>query len=143
MFLRSKIRPRPFQNWYLLIKSVLSSDWLNFSDNSEFGIGNDWDDLKKRLSSVKKSCGEVCDQTIEGNIHRGPSLMWFFYTCYLPRQSAKQCTHAGISMTSLLTHNVAHSTRHSFRPKTNNQPIKKFLSLAFSCVKVFKNWTSF
>ena len=47
------------------------------------------------------------------------------------------------SMTFLLTHNVAHSTRHSFRPKTNNQPIKKFLSLAFSWVKVVKNWTSF
>ena len=30
------------------------------------------------------------------------------------------------SMTSLLTHNVAHFTRPSFRPKTNNQPIKKF-----------------
>ena len=26
-------------------------------------------------------------------------------------------------MTSLLTHNVAHSTSHSFRPKTNNQPL--------------------
>ena len=26
-----------------------------------------------------------------------------------------------VSMTSLLTHNVAHFTRHSFRPKTNNQ----------------------
>ena len=37
-----------------------------------------------------------------------------------------------ISMTSLLTHNVAHSTRHYFRPKTNIQPIKKILSLAFS-----------
>jgi len=36
------------------------------------------------------------------------------------------------SMTSLLTQNVAHSTRHSFRPKTNNQPLKKFLSLALS-----------
>ena len=36
------------------------------------------------------------------------------------------------SMTSLLTHNFAHSTRHSFRPKTNNQLLKKFLSLAFS-----------
>ena len=48
-----------------------------------------------------------------------------------------------ISMTSLLMHNVAHSTRHSFRPKTNNQPLKKFLSLAFSWVKVVKNWTSF
>ena len=29
------------------------------------------------------------------------------------------------SMTSLLMHTVAHSTRHSFRPKTNNQPLKK------------------
>ena len=49
------------------IKSVvLSSDRFNFSDNSEFGIGNDWDDLKRRLSSIKKSCGEVCDQTIRG-----------------------------------------------------------------------------
>ena len=30
------------------------------------------------------------------------------------------------SMTSLLMHTVAHSTRPSFRPKTNNQPLKKF-----------------
>ena len=37
-----------------------------------------------------------------------------------------------ISMTSLLTHNVARSTRPSFRPKTNNQPLKKLLSLAVS-----------
>ena len=36
-----------------------------------------------------------------------------------------------VSMTSHLTHDVAHSTRHSFRPKTNDQPFKKFLSLAF------------
>ena len=36
------------------------------------------------------------------------------------------------SMTSLLTHTVAHSTRPSFRPKTNNQPLKKFLSLKVS-----------
>ena len=42
------------------------------------------------------------------------------------------CSNVETSMTSILTHNVAHSTRHSFRPKTNNQPIKKFLSLAFS-----------
>ena len=37
-----------------------------------------------------------------------------------------------ISMTSLLMHTVAHSTKPSFRPKTNNQPLKKFLSLALS-----------
>ena len=43
------------------------------------------------------------------------------------------------NMTSLLTHTVAHSNRLSFRPKINNQPIKKFLSLAVSWVKVVKN----
>ena len=47
------------------------------------------------------------------------------------------------SMTSLLMHNVAHSTKHSLRLKTNNQTLKKFLSLVFSWVKVVKNWTSF
>jgi hypothetical protein len=36
------------------------------------------------------------------------------------------------SMTSLLMHTVAHFTRPSFRPKTNNQPLKKYLSLAVS-----------
>ena len=42
------------------------------------------------------------------------------------------------SMTSLLMHTVAHSTEPSFRPKINNQPLKKLLSLAFSWVKVVK-----
>ena len=51
------------------------------------------------------------------------------------------CASKYISMTSLLMHNVAQSTRHSFRLKTNNQPLKKFLSLAFSWV--VKNWISF
>ena len=36
-----------------------------------------------------------------------------------------QARYINNSMTSLLTHNVPHSTRHSFRPKTNNQPLKK------------------
>ena len=47
------------------------------------------------------------------------------------------------SMTTLLTHTVAHSTKPSFRFKTNNQPLKKFLSLVLSWAKVIKNWTSF
>ena len=37
-----------------------------------------------------------------------------------------------ISMTTVLTHTVAHFTKPSFRSKTNNQPLKKFLSLALS-----------
>ena len=44
-----------------------------------------------------------------------------------------------ISMTSLLTQTVQHSTRPSYRSKINNQPLKKFLSLAVSRVKVVKN----
>ena len=40
------------------------------------------------------------------------------------------------SMTSLLTHTVAHFTRHSFRPKTNNQPLKKFFK---SCGQLSKS----
>ena len=51
--------------------------------------------------------------------------------------------HKYVSMTTLLTHTVAHSTKPSFRPKTNNQTLKKFLSLALSWTKVVKNWTSF
>ena len=43
-----------------------------------------------------------------------------------------------ISMTSLLMHTVAHSTRPSFRSKTNNQPTKKFLSLEVTWVKGVK-----
>ena len=49
----------------------------------------------------------------------------------------------GISMTTLLTHTVAHSIKLSFRSKTNNQTLKKFLTLALSCTKVVKNWMSF
>ena len=52
-------------------------------------------------------------------------------------------TNLFVSMTTLLTHTVAHSTKPSFMPKTNNQPPKKFLSLALSWAKLVKNWTSF
>ena len=40
------------------------------------------------------------------------------------------------SMTPVLTHTVTHYTKHSFRPKTNNQLLKKFLSLAVLSFKV-------
>ena len=41
---------------------------------------------------------------------------------------------SAVSMTILLMHTVAQSTKPSFRPKfkTNNQPLIKFLSLALS-----------
>ena len=48
-----------------------------------------------------------------------------------------------ISMTTLLTHTVAHSTKSSFRPKTNNQPLKKVFKscpqLSKSCQKLDVN----
>ena len=44
-----------------------------------------------------------------------------------------------VGMTSLLTNTVAHSTRSSFRLKTNNQPRIKVLSLTVGWVKVVKN----
>ena len=42
------------------------------------------------------------------------------------------------SMTTLLTHTVAYSTKPSFMPKTINQPPKKCLSLALSWAKMAK-----
>ena len=41
-----------------------------------------------------------------------------------------------ISMTTLLTHTVAHSTKPSYMPKTNNQPPKKVFK---SCAKLSKS----
>ena len=43
-----------------------------------------------------------------------------------------------VSMTQLLTHTIAHSTRPSFSPQNNNQPTKKFLILAVSCKEICK-----
>ena len=48
-------------------------------------------------------------------------------------KSNNSTRYVKVSKTLLLMQNVAHSTRHSFRPKINNQPLKKFLSLVFSC----------
>ena len=44
-----------------------------------------------------------------------------------------------VSMTSLLMNTVAYFTRPSFMSKSNNQPLKKFSSLAVSWVKVVIN----
>ena len=73
-------------------------------------------------------------------------LSWIAQTFFISMISLNCFIYLGmsyISMTSLLAHTVPHSTRHYFRPKTNNQPLKKFFNLAFSWVKIVKNWTSF
>ena len=63
-------------------------------------------------------------------------ISWHSGVCYHP------CLYTAMiqeySMTSLLTHTVAYSTRSSFRPKTNKQPTKKCLSLTVTWVKVIK-----
>ena len=77
--------------------------------------------------------------------------IWFlFFSCFLyswdflGRWNGFGCTAVMPALVwPHLTHNVAHSTMHSFWPKTINQPLKKFLSLAFSWVKVVKNRMSF
>ena len=48
------------------------------------------------------------------------------------RIASNACYHTCIPMTSLLMQTVARSTRTSFKPKTINQPLKKFLNLAVS-----------
>ena len=72
-------------------------------------------------------------------IHQFVSILSCFASPLQLGQSLSEVAFKFISMTSLLTHTVAHSTTLSFRPKTNNQPIKKFLSLEVSWVKVVKN----
>ena len=46
--------------------------------------------------------------------------------------TGSQAVFLYVSMTKLLMHTVAHSTKPYFMPKTNNQPPKMFLSLAIS-----------
>ena len=73
-----------------------------------------------------------------------------FYHCYIMADYFDwlfQCQMSSgvlilpfISVTSLLAHTVAYSTKLSLRPKTNNQPIEKFLKscsqLSKSCQKL-------
>ena len=74
-------------------------------------------------------------------------------TYILPRKQLNDLRHTimlfqldwivSFSMTALLTHTVVHFTRHSFRPKTNNHPIKNSISLEFTWAKILKLPTTF
>ena len=60
----------------------------------------------------------------------------FLYTLFYMFTFELHMPHTYFSMTTLLTHTVAHSTKPSFRPKTNNQPLKKsFAQLSKICQK--------
>ena len=84
----------------------------------------------------------------EAKWHRICTIMPYFYYCILllvsrDDRTMNVCTfnksgNTTSSMTTLLTQAVAHSTRPFFRPKTDNQPLKKFLSLSVNWVKVIE-----
>ena len=87
------------------------------------------------------SFNEICRKIFSWNcswILLERSLGWRIYLRICWFQGWIIFRYLFTSMTSLLTHTVAHSTRPFYRPKINHQPLKKFLSLAVSWVKVVK-----
>ena len=88
-----------------------------------------------QYSSTIKQFQIECKQDRDSTYIVCKSLMRGRTKCNFPN-----CTLHNFSMTSLLTHTVAHSTRPSFRPKNNKQPLKKVLKscgqLSKSCQKL-------
>ena len=65
-----------------------------------------------------------------------------FLECILPDPRTKPFAYTLLrnSMTSLLTHTVAHSTRPSCRSKTNNQSLEKFFNCCGQLIKNCQKW---
>ena len=79
---------------------------------------------------IKFSC---ISKEIRGNVIC--TYPWSFLVNFYHRSSLN---NTNFSMTTLLTHTVAYSTKPSFMPKTNNSPLKNFKScaqLSKSCQK--------
>ena len=70
---------------------------------------------------------------------RRKKIVPFLLLRYKYCSASSQLRYILTSMSWLLTHTVAHFIRPSFRPKTNNQTLKKFWSLSVSWVKVVEN----
>ena len=109
--------PKKRVTWYLeemCTKEVYPENFLLNKNNPDLGVRHN--SMDSALNTWKNS--------------------WLSGVCYHP------CLYTAMiqeySMTSLLTHTVAYSTRSSFRPKTNKQPTKKCLSLTVTWVKVIK-----
>jgi hypothetical protein len=101
-----------------------------------------WSRLLKLSSGSFRQCYVIFNSLDSRLIVYRFSMIWSQRTkikCILTLWSMDVSRYILNSMTSLLTHTVAHSTMPSFRLKTNNQPLKKLLSLAVSWVKVVKN----
>ena len=96
----------------------------NFLKLAEFGAAVSEADKADSETDEEMTPLSLLDATVK------PHCFIIFGTTIIP-DSGTNFTLVGTfySMTQLSTHTVAHSTRPSFRPKTNNQPTKKFLSL--------------
>ena len=138
LFIQSgSIASSPFCNYHgKIIRAITSIDVPYMIVNEDYK--NIYNGEGQTYDITSSTSGLLGDYHVLWILETHDKVIYTKYSKHWPYTVAKL-----ISMTSLLTHNVAHSTMHSFRPKTNNQPIKKFLSLAFSWVKVVKNWTSF
>ena len=104
------------------------NDCLNVIGNSKFWISGSTFKPKYKFGLWSKKILKVVIKQV---------VKFFIFSFFYPGKTISIIKN--ISMTSLLTHTVAHSTRPSYRPKINNQPLKKFLGLAVSWVKVVNN----
>ena len=107
-------------SWFLF-----SMRWIRLSNIQQSTVLNR---CRPPISSIcrnTQSCILIksCSMTICRKFHQ-------------PRRPPLLLLKLQFSMTQLLTQSVAHSTRPFLKPTANNQPIKKFLSLAVSWVKL-------
>ena len=112
------------------------TNWMNFPDIANFH-GAPYKicvDRYNRSQDARES-PEGCCPHISQNEKKGTDVMDFlpWHRLVLGIMITNLLFYIlNLHMTTLLTHTVAHSTKPSFIPKTNNQPPKKFLSLALS-----------
>ena len=92
--------------------STETTDFTEVDGNNEDGLGEDDQNNEADHLIEEDHYPEIENDVVTGN---------------------KNSYYTYISLTTLLTHTVAHSTKPSSMPITNNQPPKTFLSLALSC----------
>ena len=76
-----------------------------------------------KATNERKAEIRIQYRDVPGDIFQGKETDYLLFISSLYKKNI---------MTSILAHTVAHSTRPSFRPKINSQPLKHFLSLAVS-----------
>ena len=106
---------------------------------SEIVYGKVFTSKNRNAPSKTSNIIQLCVAKWDINMSRALSIYFVRLISCLVTLMHSSTIYMHISITSLLTHTVAHSTGPSFRLKTNNQPFKKFLSLSVSWVKVVKN----